>query len=42
MALKDKVSLGVALPHRAPEPIDMAAVRRIAQRAEALGFQDYG
>ncbi|MGA7867856.1 MAG: LLM class flavin-dependent oxidoreductase [Stellaceae bacterium] len=40
MALKDKIALGVALPHRAPEPIDMAAVRRVAQRAEALGFCD--
>ena len=40
MALKDKIPLGVALPHRSPEPIDMAAVRRVAQRAEALGFRD--
>jgi probable F420-dependent oxidoreductase len=40
MALKDKISLGVALPHRSPEPIDVAAVRRVAQRAEALGFRD--
>src|SRR6516165_2240207 len=40
MALKDKISLGMALPHRSPEPIDMAAVRRVAQRAEALGFRD--
>ena len=40
MALKDKIALGVALPHRAPEPIDMAAVRQVAQRAEALGFCD--
>ena len=40
MALKDKIPLGVALPHRSPEPVDMAAVRRVAQRAEALGFGD--
>lgn len=40
MALKDKIPLGVALPHRSPEPVDMAAVRRVAQRAEALGFRD--
>ena len=40
MALKDKIALGVALPHRSPEPIDMEAVRRVAQRAEALGFHD--
>src|SRR5438093_12476865 len=35
-----KIAFGVALPHRSPEPIDMAAVRQVAQRAEALGFQD--
>jgi probable F420-dependent oxidoreductase len=40
MALKDKIAFGMALPHRSPEPIDMAAVRQVAQRAEALGFQD--
>jgi len=40
MALKDLIPFGVALPHRAPEPIDIAAVRHVAQRAEALGFQD--
>jgi len=40
MALKDKIPLGVALPHRSPEPIDMGAVREVAQRADALGFRD--
>ena len=40
MALKDKIALGAALPHRSPEPIDIEAVRRVAQRAEALGFCD--
>jgi probable F420-dependent oxidoreductase len=40
MALKDMIPLGVSLPHRSPEPVDMAAVRRVAQRAEALGFRD--
>jgi probable F420-dependent oxidoreductase len=40
MALKDKIPFGVALPHRSPEPIDMAAVRQVATRAEALGFSD--
>jgi len=40
MALKDKITLGVALPHRSSEPIDIAAMRRVAQRAEALGFRD--
>ncbi len=40
MALKDTVTFGVALPHRSPDPIDIAAVRRVAQRAETLGFSD--
>src|SRR5580692_12957278 len=40
MALKDKIALGVALPHRSPDPIDTATVREVAQRAEALGFRD--
>jgi probable F420-dependent oxidoreductase len=34
------VPLGMSLPHRSPEPVDMAVVRTVAQRAEALGFQD--
>jgi probable F420-dependent oxidoreductase len=40
MPLKDRIPFGVALPHRSPEAIDMAAVRHVAQRAEVLGFQD--
>jgi probable F420-dependent oxidoreductase len=40
MALKDRIRFGVALPHRSPEAIDMGSVRHVAQRAEALGFQD--
>ena len=40
MALKDAVALGMSLPHRSPDPIDAAVVRRVAQRAEALGFGD--
>src|SRR5216110_3674055 len=40
MALKDRIAFGMALPHRSPEPIEMAAVRQVAQRAEALGFHD--
>ncbi len=42
MALKEQIALGVALPHRSPEPIDIAAVRLVAQRAEALGFATCG
>lgn len=40
MALKDKIALGVSLPHRSPEPIGADVVRQVAQRAEALGFRD--
>jgi len=40
MALKDIIPLGMSLPHRSPDRIDMATVRRVAERAEALGFSD--
>jgi hypothetical protein len=40
MALKDEIALGMSLPHRSPDPIEAAVVRRVAQRAEALGFHD--
>jgi probable F420-dependent oxidoreductase len=40
MALKDKIAFGMSLPHRSPDPIDMAAVWQVATRAEALGFRD--
>jgi probable F420-dependent oxidoreductase len=39
-ALKDKIAFGMSLPHRSPEAIDMGAVRRVATRAEELGFRD--
>src|SRR6266478_448089 len=34
------IPLGMSLPHRSPDPIDMTAVREVARRAEALGFRD--
>lgn len=40
MALKDQIPLGMVLPHRSPDAVDMRAVRQVAQRAEALGFRD--
>jgi len=40
MALKDKITFGMSLPHRSPDAIDMSVVRRVAQRADALGFRD--
>ena len=36
----DRIPFGMSLPHRSPDPIDMAAVRAVAQRADALGFRD--
>jgi probable F420-dependent oxidoreductase len=40
MALKDTVRLGMSLPHRSPDRIEEAVVRQVAQRAEAVGFED--
>ncbi len=40
MALKDQIPLGMVLPHRSPDSVDMRAVHQVAQRAEALGFRD--
>ena len=30
MALKDKIAFGISLPHRSPDPIDMADVQQVA------------
>jgi probable F420-dependent oxidoreductase len=40
MALKDRITFGVSLPHRSPDAIDPELVRAIARRAEVLGFAD--
>jgi probable F420-dependent oxidoreductase len=40
MSLKDRVAVGMSLPHRSPDSIDMIEVRRVAERADALGFSD--
>lgn len=40
MALKDQIPLGMSLPHRSPDPIDVPVIQHVAQRAEALGFRD--
>jgi len=40
MALEDRIPFGMSLPHRSPDPIDMLAVRQVAERADALGFRD--
>jgi probable F420-dependent oxidoreductase len=34
------IPFGLSLPHRSPDPIDVSAVREVAQRAEARGFRD--
>lgn len=40
MALKDRIPLGMSLPHRSPDPIATTTIQHVAQRAEALGFRD--
>ena len=40
MALKDRISFGMSLPHRSPDPIGMDTIKTVAQRAETLGFRD--
>ncbi len=40
MALRDEIALGMSLPHRSPESIEVGAVRHVAKRAEALGFRE--
>jgi probable F420-dependent oxidoreductase len=40
MALKDKIPLGMSLPHRSPDPLTMTTVATVARRAGALGFRD--
>ena len=40
MALRDSIRFGMSLPHRSVDPIPAVVVRDVAQRAEALGFDD--
>ncbi len=40
MTLSQEMRFGYVLPCRSWEPIDMASVRKVAQRADALGFDD--
>jgi probable F420-dependent oxidoreductase len=40
MALKDFIPLGISLPHRSPDALAMPVVRKVAERAEALGYRD--
>jgi probable F420-dependent oxidoreductase len=34
------IPLGISLPHRSPDPIDVATIQQGAQRADALGFRE--
>jgi probable F420-dependent oxidoreductase len=40
VALKDKIPLGMSLPHRSPDKLAMTTVGLVARRAEELGFRD--
>jgi probable F420-dependent oxidoreductase len=40
MAIKDKIAVGMSLPHRSLDTIDMTIVDTVAKRSEALGFSD--
>jgi probable F420-dependent oxidoreductase len=40
VALKDKIPLGMSLPHRSPDNLAMTTVAAVARRAEELGFRD--
>jgi probable F420-dependent oxidoreductase len=40
VALKDKIPLGMSLPHRSPDKLAMTTVATVARRAEDLGFRD--
>ena len=40
MTLRDKVALGMSLPHRSPDPLALTTVGAVARRAEELGFGD--
>ena len=38
--MSSMIPYGMSLPHRSPDPIDLAVVREVAQRADARGFRD--
>jgi probable F420-dependent oxidoreductase len=40
VALKDKIPLGMSLPHRSPDKLAMTTIGAVARRAEELGFRD--
>jgi probable F420-dependent oxidoreductase len=40
VTLKDKIAVGMSLPHRSPDPLALTTVGAVARRAEELGFAD--
>ncbi|MBO0743186.1 MAG: LLM class flavin-dependent oxidoreductase [Hyphomicrobiaceae bacterium] len=40
MSLRDKIALGMSLPHRSPDPLQLTTIATVARRAEELGFRD--
>ena len=40
MTLRDRVALGMSLPHRSPDPLALTTIAAVARRAEELGFRD--
>ncbi len=34
MALNDQIPLGMCLPHRSPDPIEVSVIQHVAQRAD--------
>jgi len=40
VTLKDKIAVGMSLPHRSPDPLALTTVGAVARRADELGFRD--
>jgi len=40
MTLRDKIALGMSLPHRSPDSLELTTIGTVARRAEELGFRD--
>jgi probable F420-dependent oxidoreductase len=40
VTLRDKIAVGMSLPHRSPDPLALTTIGAVARRAEELGFRD--
>jgi probable F420-dependent oxidoreductase len=40
VTLRDKIAVGMSLPHRSPDPLALTTIAAVARRAEELGFRD--